>query len=76
MIANKGKNAKRIIDDVIPRLWNAYPAQEYPMMPPIHLAARNRDIPLPRDSFGTKSVTSADPTLVLTCMKALEEEKI
>ncbi len=45
------------------------------MMPAAELAAWNKDIPLPKDSCGTKSVTSADPTLLLTDMKAIEEEK-
>ena len=75
MIANRGKNARKMIDEVIPRFSNAYPAQENPMMAPIQVAAWNKDIPLPRDSCGTKSVTSADPTLLLTDMKAIEEEK-
>ena len=50
MIPNKGKNARKMIDEVIPRLWNIYPAQEYPMMPAPQVAAWNKDIPLPKYS--------------------------
>ena len=75
MIAKRGRNALQTKVEVIPRFWKAYPALENPTMPPTQIAACNKDIPIPRDSCGTTSVTSADPTLLLTGMKALKAAK-
>ena len=52
----------------------AKPAAPNPIKPPIQVVAVNREMPLPNDAEGTRSVTSADPTALLVCIKTDKRE--
>ena len=52
----------------------AKPVAANPIIPPIQVVAVNREMPLPNDAGGTRSVTSADPTALLVCIKTAKSE--
>ena len=52
----------------------AKPVAPNPIIPPIQVVAVNREMPLPNDAGGTRSVTSADPTALLVCIKTAKRE--